>query len=158
MKAYRIPILTLLLCSSAPGCTQRECTLIGCVGGIGVDLQGFAVTHSGDLPLTLTACVGSVCDAVRIDPTGEAPVCTVETPGVGALRCTIDGQGTVVLTELAVPDGTADGAMLPVHVTATNEQGTVVVDATEPVTISSFQPNGPGCDPGCLEGQLNLTL
>jgi hypothetical protein len=156
VKASSILPLASLLGLLVPACRAgSDCTLLACASGVDVALHTFAVTHAGDLPLTLSVCVGSACDAFQVSSSLSGAVCTSSANNV---LCTIDGLGTVVLTELPIPDGTADGTSLPVHVVASNKQGTVIADATQPVTIALSQPNGPGCDPTCHGGQVTLSL
>lgn len=156
MKARLIPVVSLLLASLAPACeTLHECTLIGCSDGVGMTLPALATTYSGNLPLTIDACLGAECSVFRIDHTGAAPVCT--SMSAGNTLCTIDGMGTVVLTKLPLPTGATDGP-LPVHVTVTDKSGATIADGTATVTITPSQPNGPDCEPTCHEGQVSLTL
>jgi len=84
--------LPLLLAPLAPGCTGgRDCTLLACGSGVELFLTGFAAAHSGDLPLTLTVCVGSACSSVQLTATGASPVCMVKS--AGTTGCSIDGTG-----------------------------------------------------------------
>ena len=158
MKASPLPLLlALVLAPLAPGCGGgQSCTLLGCSDGVGVTLPVFAAAHAMSLPLTLSVCLGSECSTFQIDATGVAPVCYVKS--AGNVLCTIDGQGTVVLKSIPLPAGTADGAMVPVHVTATDKTGTKVADGTQTVTIATLQPNGPTCDPTCHSAEVTISL
>ncbi len=155
MKRSLLPLLSLALLP--PGCsgTSQDCTLIGCAGGVDVDLEGFTTTHASELPEMITACVGSVCETFEVSATGQAPICSSQ--ALGMATCTIDGEGNVVLTALPLPEGTAGGATVSVHVTATGKTGPVA-DMTEGVMITESQPNGPMCGPTCLSGHVTLNL
>jgi hypothetical protein len=60
----------------------------------------------------------------------------------------------------ALPSGTqqtaADGVQVEVQLTVTRD-GVQVVDTTTDATLARFQPNGPSCEPICLQTSLVLT-
>jgi hypothetical protein len=145
-----------LLALAFSGCqSSQECTLVGCQDGVGVTLSGIATKLASNLPVTLTVCLDASCSAFKLNHTGQAPTCT--SLSAGNTLCTIDGEGTVVLTTIPLPPGAAGGATLTVHATATDGMGATVLDQTQMVTVTESQPNGPGCGPTCLGAEATFS-
>jgi hypothetical protein len=150
------PLLLALALASVSGCqSSQDCTLIGCQDGVGVTLTGLAAKPGLSLPVTLNVCLDATCSTFKLNHTGQAPTCT--SMSAGNTLCTIDGQGTVVLTTLPVPPGTAGGAALTVHATATDSMGATVLDQSQMVTVVESQPNGPSCGPACLGAEATFS-
>lgn len=139
------------------GCAEvHECTLIGCADGVGVTLDGLATKLATSLPATLQVCIDATCSSFRLDHTGAAPACT--SLSAGNTLCSVDGQGTIVLRTLPLPTGTADGATVTVHATATGKNSNVLYDQSTPVKIVASHPNGPDCEPTCHGGQATFGM
>jgi hypothetical protein len=127
----------------APGCgSAASCGVVGCLDGIDVVLSSIAATYVSDLPITVKACVSGACSSFRLDKTGGAPACTALSGGTAT--CSIDGMGTLVLSTLALPAGVAGGASVTVDVTVTTSSDTLF-HGTQNATVTSTEPNGPGC-------------
>lgn len=155
----RTTTLVLMVCGmalGAEGCTgTQSCTLLACLDGVSVVLTGVATKLAADLPVTVEVCVGTDGSSFRIDHTNAAPICTALSGGT--TLCSIDGAGTMVLTTLPLPAGTAGGASVPVHATVTDAMGASLFDQTVTATITTSQPNGPGCDPICHGAHVAFT-
>ena len=140
-------LVVFLLSALAAGCSSRgDCATVDCLDGASVLVTGAAVKYASNLPVTLQVCVGSACSSFQLERTGAAPVCTAQTAGTSI--CTIDEMGTVVLTALPFPPGTAAGASVAIHATVTDEYGSLY-DSTQTVTVVASQPDGPSCTPIC---------
>ncbi len=153
MRAASPRSLVLLATLALAGCSSRDCADVDCLDGAGVLFTGAAKTFSDDLPVTLTVCIGSACSSFRLEETGQAPVCTTVTGGTSI--CTIDDLGTVVLTALPFPAGTAAGALLPIHATVTDETGTLY-DSTQTVAVTA-PAETPGCVSTCDSAEASFT-
>ncbi len=151
------PLLFLLVAALAPaaGCSSRDCTPVACLEGVDVTLTGAALAFAADLPVTLEACVGSACSSFSLEKTGAAPLCAAQN-GAASL-CTIDNMGTVVLTALPFPAGTAAGASVAVHVTATDGTGPALFDGTQPATVTASQLGASACQPTCETAEASFT-
>jgi len=141
MRAAPLLLLLSALAPTLGGCSSRDGADVDCLQGASVLLTDAAVTYVSDLPITIEVCVGSACSSFEIEHTGQAPVCVAQSAGTSI--CTIDEMGTVVLTALPLPAGTAAGASLPIHATLSTSGGKVY-DSTHTVTVTSSQPDG--CD------------
>jgi hypothetical protein len=153
------PIFTVAfgLALAAPGCASSAgCPVLDCESGVGVIVDALIPKVSSSLPVTLEVCLDTTCSAFQLTATGGAapPECT-DPPGSNAL-CSIDGEGTLILTTLPLPDGTAAGAVISVHATVTNKDGDSLFDGTTPVTVTASHPAGPSC-PSCEGGQAVFT-
>jgi hypothetical protein len=146
--ALLLPVLAIA--QAAAGCqsTESACTLVACQDGVGVTLGGVAAKLAPSLPVTLTVCLDTSCSSFKLNHTGQAPTCTALS--AGDTLCSIDGEGTVALTTLPLPPGTAPGASLVVLVTAADGMGNSLLSEMQSVTIVETQPNGPDCAPTCL--------
>jgi len=157
MNARPILLFALGLALAAPGCASAAgCPISDCSNGVGVILNELIPKISASLPVTLEVCLDTACSSFQLTVTGgsAAPMCA-DPPGSN-VECTIDGEGTLVLTTLPLPDGTAAGAVISVHATAKDKYGTTLFDGTTPVTVTSSQPDGPSC-PSCEGGQAVFT-
>ena len=54
---------------------------------------------------------------------------------LGATLCTIDGEGTVVLTTVPLPAGLDGGVSVPVEASVTNAMGTSLYESKAMVTL-----------------------
>jgi hypothetical protein len=153
------PILTFALgvAAAGPGCASNAgCPVLDCESGVGVIVNALVPKVSSSLPVTLKVCLDTTCSSFQLKATGgmAPPECT-DPPGSNAL-CSIDGEGTLVLTTLPLPSGTGGGAVISVHATVTDKDGGVLFDGTTPVTVTTSQPAGPSCA-SCEGGQAVFT-
>ena len=148
-----LPLIALAF--AAASCSSPSiCGLLTCENGVSVILTRAAVTFAADLPVTVKACVETSCSSFTIQHTGTAPLCT--SLDSGTTLCSIDGDGTVVLTTVPLPTGLDAGASVPVHATVTSAAGASLYDSTEMVSVASMQP-GANCEPACLEAEASFT-
>jgi hypothetical protein len=156
MKKTSTLLLIMALAAALGSCSSPSvCTLIACENGVSVVLTGAAVKFAADLPVTVKACVETSCSSFTIQPTGTSPICT--SLDSGATLCTIDGEGTVVLTTVPLPAGLDGGVSVPVEASVTNAMGTSLFDGKDMVTLVATQPAGPNCGPPCLEAEAPFT-
>lgn len=147
--------LLLALAVAAASCASPSvCGLLACENGVSVVLTRAAVKFAADLPVTVKACVETSCSSFTIQHTGTAPLCT--SLDSGTTLCSIDSDGTVVLTTVPLPTGLDAGASVPVHATVTSASGASLYDSTEMVSLTLTQP-GADCKPACLEAEAPFT-
>lgn len=132
MRCASIGALVAVLLATS--CAGRDCTLVGCVSGVAVDLaKGFPV---GDLPLDVTICADDVCTTTTIDPT------STNGPTSGPL-----------FEQLALDDRGERDVAVRLEVRSTSS-ATVLIAASGTGQLRRNQPNGKGCDPVCYTASL----
>jgi hypothetical protein len=125
-------------CSSGP-----DCTLVSCAGGLNVTLEGVAMKYASNLPLMIAVRVSGSSSSFQINHTGAAPTCS--DLGTTNQLCSIDGQGSVVLTALPFA-GVADGASVSVDTTVSDATGTVFSGMKTATVTASADGCGTLCD------------
>jgi hypothetical protein len=160
MRALRIPNLVVsvlgivslaaIACGSKQSCTER-----GCDSGVHFE-SPIRVGGAGD-QLTVTICKNGTCS--RGTATGfntSAPTCSVTgaTTATCSVRVDSSGSAKFVADVTSAASDMKDGDAYTFRVLrgTTNE---TLVDVTKPAAYTTNQPNGPSCDPTCLNADLS---
>lgn len=147
MKFALLFMASILSAFATNGC-QHSCTEVGCESGVTVVLTKLAQIHASKLPIALHACLD---DGSCVDATVTASACT----SVGMADCTVAADGSLEIS-IYMKAEPASGDGHTVHVTLEDNAGTAFFDATQPVSMKSFEPNGPDCEPTCYQGTTTL--
>jgi hypothetical protein len=128
------PVAAVAAALLLAACSSQACTDIGCGPEVLVDVRELTAGLEGE-QVSTTLCVDGLCDTRVLTPDevtlfGSLPAGTQQTA--------------------------AEGAQVEVELTVSRD-GVEVVDSTVRATLSRFQPNGPSCEPVCLQTSLVLT-
>ncbi|APR83252.1 Hypothetical protein A7982_08601 [Minicystis rosea] len=118
------------------------------------------------MPLTVEACLDGQCVTATVDlgssntngsdcnvsAQGTA-CCTITTP-VAGVSCLATVGGPVAIT-FPLLNG-ASSASHTLEGTIRDKDGTKIFSAQKAVTIATFQPNGPDCEPTCHQGEASF--
>jgi hypothetical protein len=128
------PVAAVAAALLLAACSQQACTDIGCGPEVVVDVRELTAGLEGE-QVSTTLCVDGLCETRVLTP-------------------------DEVILYGSLPSGTqqtaADGARIEVELTVSRD-GVEVVDSTVEATLQRFQPNGPSCEPICLQSSLVLT-
>ena len=152
---------------TAPGCAPSSaCTLAGCQSGVKI------YTTASSLPAgaSMRTCRNAVCATAKLVAEDDAGTRfdALYDPQIFVGGCSAEpvdgGAGFAVACQVsaaAVTDAGASETETPLsesdRYTVSIVQGstvTTLVDDT--ATYTTFQPNGPSCDPTCLEGTIGM--
>lgn len=140
-------ILVAVLASlSLTGCLSGACTAIGCVDQVTYQLDSAAASQLAvDQPVQVKACVGGQCVTETLTLTQGNDVAASQSLTYFPSTRTLEYRPASIGAE-------------PQRVTLElTRNGTVVASLTkDPVSFSSFQPNGPLCAPTCRQASVSF--
>jgi hypothetical protein len=154
--------LTLAACSDSSHRTavdesRKMCTLIGCGDILVVTLDGLLTSTAPSLPLTFSVCLDDrPCELFWVGASPEGPVCTVQNPDSELIYGCSTFNNKLRLNLLVGEDDAFDGAQPSVRLTAQMQDGSQVFTGEEKGSLTSRQPNGPGCEPICHQGGVTF--
>lgn len=145
--------LGLGLAAALAGCDLwLNCTQIGCIDGVNLDIAAADRLDDGSYEVVIAAESGlaAVCTAIldsAADP-GLAVSCDTETVSLSVLYAE---PGPVAL----LVDAPNLGREVTVEVSFDEAP---LLEETVPLTYQDIQPNGPRCGPACVFAQVSLAL
>jgi len=128
----------LVIASFASGCGQA-CTVAGCYERVSVALEP-AVGSTYDVELVLDGVAGGfTCTEFQ----------------AGEWQSTSE-SGSAVVISCQAEGFDLEGAPASVEISVTAQDGSWTGSVDESPTYTTYEPNGPGCGPGCDRGELTV--
>lgn len=119
---------------TSAGCRAGlECTLIGCEDGITAEI-GAGALATAEGTVVVETCLEDRCQTQTFPPD--------ETQ-----------RGLVLIVPV---EGLQEGDNPSVAIVVTDESQEVLVEHEEEVALRSIRPNGPGCGPICVVGEVRV--
>jgi hypothetical protein len=138
------------------GAPKDMCTEMGCVSGFQLDVEPLSSWPHGKYHFEIVADgKKQICD-------GTLPLLACDRGG--SLKCTGDTIASIVESGCALEDKehafgsiSFDGTPCDVRVVITRD-GKPLLDRSFQPSYRWFQPNGPGCDPQCIQARDDVKL
>jgi hypothetical protein len=159
MKTFSfLGLLTVTLSLAACGdvSTPGECTLIGCTDQLNVELGAIGNKFASSLPITLSICVDDKgCEAFVVEAVGGALQCRAD-GGETLGSCSLDAAGNVTVIPAIGVGGKLAAGSHDVALTVKDKDGTTLAIGSGKAVLKENRPNGPGCDPVCIQGSVTF--
>ncbi len=144
----------LVACGDGPG--SVGCTEIGCSDQLDVVLGPIGNKFASSLPLSISICIDAKgCEAFVVEASGGMLQCRPD-GGETLGSCSLDDKGNVTVSPGLGVGGTLTAGQHDVEMTVKDKDGMVLVTGSEKVTLKETRPNGPDCEPVCLQGSVTF--
>jgi hypothetical protein len=152
---WKIGALISIAVSLAVGlsnCGTKNCTTAGCSSGANVTVVGAVAAWAPRFPVNLQVCA-DVCRLFRIERDDGGTICqsTTSPSALGGWECNLTGDGDAILVVPASSEGTRS-----ISLVATNDANVPFFEGTASVVVTAVHPNGPDCEPTCLQGNTSV--
>jgi len=175
MRRYAVIALVLAACQDPPLSSVGEkmptsCTAVGCRSQVTANLLGVLATDTSTAPMGIEVCADQACMSAEVtfeEGSDGGPACTAT--GHGTACCVVDpasaasgaaclaAAGSDLRVTVPVPDGEAfAGAVIATGVTLRDQNGAVLLSASQEAKLLGAYLNGYECDPACYIGTADF--
>lgn len=162
MKTFSYAIALLLSAAFLPSCggvlgtDPTGCTEIGCNDQLDIELGPIGNKFASSLPLSITVCIDDKgCEGFVVEAAGGLLTCRTD-GGETLGSCSLDDKNNVTLSPgIGVGGGLAAGDHA-VELTVKDKDGMVLVVGSGTAVLKETRPNGPDCEPVCVQGGVTF--